>query len=449
MLDIKRVGVKIASLRKEIGYSQEKLANLLCISPQAISKWENGHTLPETSLLPVLAQIFNCNIDDIIMPAYSFDEKIEEERSAPSKRQAEQIAEQIINKLQNKISLKENQELSDEIIIDSLIKANGNIGICNVTRENTNKVDGNTLTNITVSSSQREFNLIEKRYGRDDAELYKYNFASSFIRNIPQIFYIEFDKKIALKEDLSKYYIQGCHYDENTQFGDFIRNNYKAILASAAKWHSSFWENDKAFEQIGLNWRLESPENIVAHLSGIEKDFKKYKKNEEDGLIPKVWETFENNIDISKISYFEKAIDILKTEYIKLIETRFLTGKNITVVHGDMHAGTAYVSTSPENDVKFDGLQAVRMGLCTEDLAMLIALHIEPSKEKALPLLDYYYNVLCETVKDYSYDTFMNDYKISIMENMFFTVRLINRGIYDYHMRDKAMKAFETFVLNS
>lgn len=46
--------------------SQERLSELLCISPQAISKWENGHTTPEISLLPVLSQIFQCSIDNII-----------------------------------------------------------------------------------------------------------------------------------------------------------------------------------------------------------------------------------------------------------------------------------------------------------------------------------------------------------------------------------------------
>lgn len=92
-------------------------------------------------------------------------------------------------------------------------------------------------------------------------------------------------------------------------------------------------------------------------------------------------------------------------------------------------------------------MQAIRVGLCTEDLAMLIALHIEPDKEKAQPLLDYYYECLCKTIKGYPYETFMNDYKIAVMENMFFPIRLINCGIYDFSMRDKALKAFETFVL--
>lgn len=60
MLDFKKAGQVIAVLRKESGYTQEDLSSLLCISPQAISRWENGHTLPETAHLiewAVLRQI--------------------------------------------------------------------------------------------------------------------------------------------------------------------------------------------------------------------------------------------------------------------------------------------------------------------------------------------------------------------------------------------------------
>ena len=99
MLDTKKLGIKIASLRKKTGYTQEELAGILRISPQAISKWENGHTLPETSILPVLSQIFDCTIDQIIMPAYSFDVKIEEVKSTILEQQAEHIAKYLFEKM--------------------------------------------------------------------------------------------------------------------------------------------------------------------------------------------------------------------------------------------------------------------------------------------------------------------------------------------------------------
>jgi transcriptional regulator with XRE-family HTH domain len=68
MLDNINVGKQIANLRNQNGFTQEELAEKLGITSQAISKWENGHSLPETVLLPSLARLFNCSIDSILMP---------------------------------------------------------------------------------------------------------------------------------------------------------------------------------------------------------------------------------------------------------------------------------------------------------------------------------------------------------------------------------------------
>ncbi|WP_105614331.1 helix-turn-helix transcriptional regulator [Vallitalea okinawensis] len=69
MFDICKVGNQIALLRKEKGLTQESIAEKINVSPQAISKWENGHSLPETSLLPELAKILGCSVDAILMPS--------------------------------------------------------------------------------------------------------------------------------------------------------------------------------------------------------------------------------------------------------------------------------------------------------------------------------------------------------------------------------------------
>ena len=292
----------------------------------------------------------------------------------------------------------------------------------------------------------------------NDAELNRYNFVYSHIPLLlPDLYEINCDERMVIMADLKKDkdYISGFHYDEDNDNGAFIRQNYPAILKAAAGWHTAFWENGEAFGQIGLDWRFETKENLLSHISMMEKDFKKYRKNEEAGKIPKVWEgdfngepfRFENNITPKQLDYFTYAIERLKNEYWELVEARFHTGKNITIIHGDMHPGTANVSRTNEGIVKFNGLQAVRMGLPAEDLAMLIALHIEPDRQKAQPLLDDYYRYLCEHIKDYSYESFINDYKIAVMENMFFTIKHINSKIYDFKMRDKAIRAFETFVL--
>jgi len=68
MLELMKIGRQIALLRKAKGLTGEKLAEILQVSPQAISKWENGKCLPETMLLPALAKALDCNIDTLFMP---------------------------------------------------------------------------------------------------------------------------------------------------------------------------------------------------------------------------------------------------------------------------------------------------------------------------------------------------------------------------------------------
>ena len=68
MLDNAKIGNQILLLRKRNGFTQDELAERLGISAQAISKWENGHTLPDTSMLPLLSQCLNATIDAILKP---------------------------------------------------------------------------------------------------------------------------------------------------------------------------------------------------------------------------------------------------------------------------------------------------------------------------------------------------------------------------------------------
>lgn len=53
----------ITSLRKEKGYTQEKLSEMLGVSTAAVSKWETGNSYPDIFLLPKIAEIFNVSVD--------------------------------------------------------------------------------------------------------------------------------------------------------------------------------------------------------------------------------------------------------------------------------------------------------------------------------------------------------------------------------------------------
>ena len=49
------IGNKIRELRKKKGITQETLASVLSVSPQAVSKWESGLTYPDMEMIPVIA----------------------------------------------------------------------------------------------------------------------------------------------------------------------------------------------------------------------------------------------------------------------------------------------------------------------------------------------------------------------------------------------------------
>jgi len=57
---------KLQQYRKLNKYSQEKLAELLGVSRQAVTKWENGVSAPSTENLIKLSAIYKIALDDLI-----------------------------------------------------------------------------------------------------------------------------------------------------------------------------------------------------------------------------------------------------------------------------------------------------------------------------------------------------------------------------------------------
>ncbi len=60
------IGQKIIQLRNSMGISQEKLAELLGVSRQSVSKWEMDHTIPQIDKILQIADIFSISCDELI-----------------------------------------------------------------------------------------------------------------------------------------------------------------------------------------------------------------------------------------------------------------------------------------------------------------------------------------------------------------------------------------------
>lgn len=66
MLDLVKIGNKIKTERVGKNISQEKLAEMLYVSRQAVSKWEMGMTMPSIDNICFLVEIFKTSVDDLL-----------------------------------------------------------------------------------------------------------------------------------------------------------------------------------------------------------------------------------------------------------------------------------------------------------------------------------------------------------------------------------------------
>ena len=65
-MDSKKTGGFIAVLRKEKGYTQATLAEILSVSNRTVSKWENGDGYPDITILPDIAEALDVTVDELL-----------------------------------------------------------------------------------------------------------------------------------------------------------------------------------------------------------------------------------------------------------------------------------------------------------------------------------------------------------------------------------------------
>lgn len=73
-MQLDNLGQLIATLRKEAGFTQKSLADALMITDKAISKWERGLCLPDSSMLPKLAGLLNTDLATLL-PNYHLSDQ--------------------------------------------------------------------------------------------------------------------------------------------------------------------------------------------------------------------------------------------------------------------------------------------------------------------------------------------------------------------------------------
>lgn len=60
---------KLITLRKSKELTQEQLADILSVSRQSVSKWENGQVIPDVEKIVELSKIFDVTTDYLLQPS--------------------------------------------------------------------------------------------------------------------------------------------------------------------------------------------------------------------------------------------------------------------------------------------------------------------------------------------------------------------------------------------
>jgi transcriptional regulator with XRE-family HTH domain len=129
MLNLVAIGKYITKLRNENNLSQQQLADTLYVTHQAVSKWENGLSIPNIEIMAELTKLFNITIDDLLR----CDECLSNDfvdllKNYPRNFCIDQLIKRKLNiKIEEVLYLLNNDER--ELIISNIINHNLNINI--------------------------------------------------------------------------------------------------------------------------------------------------------------------------------------------------------------------------------------------------------------------------------------------------------------------------------
>ena len=94
-MDALETGKRIQQRRKQLGWTQKELADRLCVSDKAVSKWERGLNFPDMALLKPLAQVLDTTVTELL--------GIENEHPSHTAELVTQVAAEETGRLRNEV----------------------------------------------------------------------------------------------------------------------------------------------------------------------------------------------------------------------------------------------------------------------------------------------------------------------------------------------------------
>ncbi|MDZ7544062.1 phosphotransferase, partial [Clostridium perfringens] len=123
---------------------------------------------------------------------------------------------------------------------------------------------------------------------------------------------------------------------------------------------------------------MESVEEYVKHIAFLERDYHEFRKHQ----------TYDLGED--QFSIYEESLVRLRENAQKHID-RISRYRNTTYIHGDLNVGNLLYPLFSNAKPYIIDLEAVKLGLCTEDLVMLFVHDLFHGSEETLRIFDLYY----------------------------------------------------------
>ena len=229
-----KLGEKIKALRKQKNISQEVFANYLGVSFQAVSKWENGNTMPDVTMIPAIASFFGVSTDELFdFNLFEMEKQVEavvDEYSKywdKDKHKCEQILREGLKKYPG-----------NDILLDCLTDV-----LCELGRNDEVITIGKSLVESTKHDDLR-FDAY-----RSMAEAYKakgeYPLAKDAIEHIPEIYFTKLGVAAQLLDGEESY--ESAQKQKNISAGDLIE-----MLIIAGKHLRETGEIEKANSQFRI-----------------------------------------------------------------------------------------------------------------------------------------------------------------------------------------------------
>ncbi|WP_162551301.1 phosphotransferase [Paenibacillus tepidiphilus] len=243
--------------------------------------------------------------------------------------------------------------------------------------------------------------------------------------SLPKVFYNAYDalteEGILLLEDLTPTHGNIADWNAPLEAEPVHR-----LLELIAGFHAEGWGE----RGLPLPQHLESLEKYLEHLGYVERDYAHFRQYYPFRLGAEEYSLYENSL---------RRLQENAGGYIERIHAR----RHTTILHGDLNACNVLYPAVPGAIPVLIDLEAVRIGLCTEDLVMLFVHDFYHGGAGTLEILRQYYGLLNAQVgSSYGWELFMQDMQWSLMEGLFFPAKLLaHEGVQDEELVWKSIQA--------